>query len=275
MDENLDEDTVAGFGHEWSTFRYERDTQELRDVFASYFSVFDWTALPPDATGFDAGCGTGRWARLVAPRVGHLHCIDASPEALAVARENLGGSKNCSFHHASVEHAPLDDESMDFGYSLGVLHHVPAPEEALRACVRKLKRGAPFLLYLYYALDNRPAPFRALWRVSNELRRRISRLPHPARLAASQAIAGIAYWPLARVARLVEVLGGDPGGIPLAAYRRRSFYVMRTDALDRFGTRLERRFTRAEMHQLMLDAGLVRIRFSEQVPFWTAVGHRA
>jgi 2-polyprenyl-3-methyl-5-hydroxy-6-metoxy-1,4-benzoquinol methylase len=44
---------------------------------------------------------------------------------------------------------------MDFGYSLGVLHHIPDAQKALSDCVKKLKLGAPFLVYLYYSFDNR------------------------------------------------------------------------------------------------------------------------
>jgi hypothetical protein len=47
---------------------------------------------------------------------------------------------------------------------------------------------------------------------------------------------------------------------------------MRTDALDRFGTRLEQRFSRIEIQQMMESAGLERIVFSEKNPFWCAVG---
>ncbi|MCY7329778.1 MAG: class I SAM-dependent methyltransferase, partial [Saprospiraceae bacterium] len=65
----------------------------------------------------------------------------------------------------------LPDGAMDFGYSLGVLHHIPDTRAALAACVRKLKPGAPFLLYLYYAFDNRPWWFKALWRLSDVVRR--------------------------------------------------------------------------------------------------------
>ena len=63
--------------------------------------------------------------------------------------------------------------------------------------------------------------------------------------------------------------------MPLSAYRRASFYTMRTDALDRFGTRLEQRFTRAEIERMMGEAGLTDIHFSDAVPFWTACGRRA
>jgi hypothetical protein len=41
---------------------------------------------------------------------------------------------------------------------------------------------------------------------------------------------------------------------PLAFYRRRSFYVMRTDAFDRFCTRLEQRFTRMQITDMLRAA---------------------
>lgn len=244
-------------------------------MFASYFAIFPWGALPPGAEGFDFGSGSGRWARLVAPRVGHLHCIDASAAALDVARRMLASQPNTSFHLATPETIPLADASMDFGYSLGVLHHVPDTRRAMADCVRKLRPGAPFLVYLYYAFDNRPAWFRAIWRLSDVVRRVVSRLPHPLRAASSHVLAATVYWPLARLARVVEKGGGNAGDLPLAYYRGRSFYVMRTDALDRFGTRLEQRFTRAEIESMMRAAGLVDIRFSEEPPYWCAVGRRA
>ena len=274
-DDNLDRDTVDGFGDEWRRFD-QRDVgeAELAALFDAYFAVFPWAALPAGAVGFDLGCGSGRWARQVAPRVGHLHAIDPAADALAVARRNLAACANVECHLASVDAIPLADDSMDFGYSLGVLHHVPDTGRGLRDCVRKLKPGAPFLLYLYYAFDNRPWWFRQVWRASDVVRRGVSRLPPAARYATSQAIAAGVYWPLARTARVLERLGVDVERVPLAAYRDRSFYVMRNDALDRFGTRLEQRFTRAAMGTLMRDAGLERIRFHDAVPYWTAVGYR-
>ena len=224
--------------------------------------------------GFDLGCGSGRWAVLVAPRVGRLHCIDASEAALAVARQNLAGRTNCELHRASVDAIPLGDGSMDFGYSLGVLHHVPDTAAGLDCCVRKLKPGAPFLVYLYYAFDNRPAWYRLLWRVSDAMRRVISGLPYPFRYATTQLLAAAVYWPLARFARLAERCGFEVGSFPLSYYRTRSYYAMRTDALDRFGTRLEKRFSAAEVRAMMEAAGLERIVFSDAMPFWCAVGFK-
>ena len=273
MAENIDRKVVAGFGDEWSRFdQSELDDVELRQMFDNYFNIFPWESLPNGSVGFDLGCGSGRWAKLVALRVGHLHLIDPS-DAINVARRNLDGYQNCTFHQASVESIPLADESCDFGYSLGVLHHVPETAEGIKACVAKLKTGAPFLVYLYYRFDNKPAWFRGLWSISNAARTMISRLPNGLRYVVSQIIAAVVYFPLARLALLVEKFGINVANLPLSQYRNNSFYTMRTDALDRFGTRLEQRFTKREIREMMEEAGLEDIRFSE-TSFWTAVGYK-
>ena len=172
--ENLDRAVARGFGEEWSTFRQDKDhlsQQQRQEIFDDYFRIFPWHLLPPGGgVGIDIGCGTGRWSMLVAPRVQHLHLLDASAAALDVAKQNLKTANNVSFHAKSVAEIPLPPQSLDFAYSLGVLHHVPDTQAAIEAIAGKLKSGAPFLVYLYYALDNRPAWYRVLWRMSNMAR---------------------------------------------------------------------------------------------------------
>jgi ubiquinone/menaquinone biosynthesis C-methylase UbiE len=273
---NLDEKTVEGFGREWASFdQFAMTAQEQREMFDAYFGIFPFEKLPSNAEGFDLGCGSGRWAQLVADKVGTLHCIDPAADALAVAERRLGRYENVRLHRASVDEIPLADASQDFGYSLGVLHHIPDTEAALACCTRKLKPGAPFLLYLYYRFDNRPAWFRGLWQASDLVRRPISRAPFAVRKAVTDAIALSVYWPLARFSRLLEKNGRNVSSFPLSSYRDRSFYTMRTDALDRFGTRLEQRFTRAEIEKMMKTAGLQNIEFKPSEPFWVALGWKA
>lgn len=274
LDENVDHGTVTGFGDEWVRFdQADLSEQERKDLFDRYFGIFPWKDLPAHAEGFDLGCGSGRWAQLVAPRVGRLHCIDPSV-ALDVARRNLAPYDNCVFHEATVDAIPLDDASMDFGYSVGVLHHVPDTQAGIEACVSKLKHGAPFLIYLYYAFDNRPWWFRTIWRISDALRRIVSKLPHGLRYWSSQVLALVVYFPLARLSWLLEKFGIDVRNFPLSTYRNLSFYTMRTDALDRFGTRLEQRFSRKQIRTMMEKAGLERVEFSDGEPYWCAVGYR-
>jgi SAM-dependent methyltransferase len=270
--QNVDERTVRGFGQEWAAFDQTAEPGELDRVFGEYFALFPWDQLPAGAVGFDLGCGSGRWAARVAPRVGHLHCVDASAEALAVARQTVGDAANVTFHHASVGD-PLPAAPFDFGYSLGVLHHVPDTARAIRACADLLKPGAPFLLYLYYALEDRPVWFRALWKASDLGRRGISRMPFRIRRRVTDAIAVSVYLPLARVARAAEGVGAQVEHWPLSAYRDRTLYAMRTDALDRFGTRLEQRFTRDQIARMLADAGFVDPVFADS-PKWVVVSRK-
>lgn len=273
---NLDAKTVEGFGYEWTRFDQSGlETEELTRIFEGYFRIFPWDQVGPDSIGFDLGCGSGRWAKLVAPRVRLLHCIDASAQALAVARRTLAGQTNCILHHAPVDQMPIPNGTMDFGYSLGVLHHVPDTLAGIRACVDKLKPGAPFLLYLYYAFDNRPGWFRAIWRLTDIVRKITSRLPYRAKYALSQIIAALIYFPLARMSRGLEELGVPVASFPLSAYRTLSFYTMRTDAFDRFATRLEKRFTAPQIQTMMLAAGLERVAFNDRENHWCALGYKA
>lgn len=275
MQTNIDTKTVEDFGNEWSHFDQSTlSAQELQENFDRYFHIFPWQQLPKAARGFDLGCGSGRWAKLVAARVAHLTCIDASSAALEVAKRNLANQSNCEFIHASVDSIPLPDNSMDFCYSLGVLHHVPDTAAGIKACAQKLKPGAPFLLYLYYAFDNRPLWFRMIWQASDLLRRIISKLPFALKNLVAQLIALFVYLPLARLALVLEKTGRNVDVLPLSVYRTCSFYTMRTDALDRFGTRLEQRFTAAQIRAMMSEAGLEDISFSAAAPYWVAVGYK-
>ena len=221
----------------------------------------------------DLGCGSGRWAKHIAPNVGQLHLIDPS-SAIDVAKINLHSYKNCIFHKTSVDSINLDNESMDFGYSLGVLHHVPDTNDAIQSCVNKLKKGAPFLLYLYYNFENKPEWYRIIWNFSEIVRKFISKTPHNIRYFLSQLIAVFIYLPFSKFALFLEKFGFNVNNLPLSAYRKYSFYTIRTDSLDRFGTQLEQRFSKLEIKKMMENSGLENIKFNEDEPFWCAIGYK-
>ena len=271
---NIDKKTVESFGDEWSRFdQLGMSDDEALKRFNEYFAVFPWAAISPDAEGFDMGCGSGRWARFVAPKIGKLHCIDPS-NALEVAQVNLSAHENVSFHKASLDSECLLPNSQDFGYSLGVLHHVPDTAAAIRSCVDLLKPGAPLLLYLYYSFENRPWWFNAIWRVSDLARQIIYRLPPIPKHIITDVIAILVYVPLTTFSSLMERLGFNVASFPLSYYRKFSFYSMRTDARDRFGTPLEQRFSRKQILEMMKAAGLVDVRFSDAEPHWCVVGSK-
>jgi len=271
---NIDNKIVSSFGDEWTRYDQSGMTEaEAMKAFQEYFTVFPWSDLPKDPEGFDMGCGSGRWAKFVAPRVGKLNCIDPS-SAIEIARKNLGKWDNVSFFKASLDDSVLAPSSQDFGYSLGVVHHVPDTAAAIQSCVDLLKQGAPLLLYVYYAFENRPLWFRYIWRISDYFRRLIARLPHRTKFFLTDLIAILVYWPLSRFALVAERVGIDAYNFPLYYYRNRSLYTLRTDSRDRFGTSLESRFTKEQLTHMMTEAGLENIIFSDSAPFWCVVGRK-
>lgn len=273
---NVDENVVKDFGLEWKHYNQgPLDKAELGAIWNSYFSIFPWDSISENAEGFDLGCGSGRWASLVAPRVGRLHCIDPSVDALNSSKKMLSQQVNCSFHQSSVSDIPLPNNSMDFGYSLGVLHHVPDTQDGVSSCVRKLKSGAPFLLYLCYSLDNKPRWFYKLWKFTDFFRRFISKLPFSLKLVLTYIISILVYFPLSRVSYVLEKHGVNVSNIPLSTYKDKSLYTMRTDALDRFGTKLEKRFSKSEILKMMKNSGLVNMKISKSAPYWCVVGYKS
>jgi SAM-dependent methyltransferase len=80
----------------------------------------------------DVGCGTGRFARALAPRVDHVDAIDRSPQTLALARERSRGVPNISYTDADLFDFEADPRGYDFISLIAVLHHIDLEQAASR-----------------------------------------------------------------------------------------------------------------------------------------------
>ncbi len=273
---NIDKKTVEDFGEEWNKYNQSSiPDEDLKKSWNQYFYMFSFEELSNDSEGFDMGCGSGRWAKFVANKVHLLNCIDPSEKALNVAKRNLSNFSNIRYFNASVNDNILKENSQDFGYCLGVLHHIPDTLEGIKACAKLLKKDAPFLLYLYYNFENRSFFFKLICRLSDFIRKIISSLSPTTKIFITSIIAYLIYYPLARFASVSEKLGIDVSNFLLSDYRNKSFYFMRTDALDRFGTRLEKRFSKDEIQRMLQEAGFRDIRFSKNMPFWVSISRKS
>ncbi len=274
-DANVDARTVTSFGEEWTKFSgFTED--EIERIGAEYFDVVDESMLDRDSYVLDLGCGSGRWSRYVARRCRFVEAVDPST-AVVAAQGQVRDLRNVRVTQASVGTLPFEDGVFDFILCLGALHHIPDTARALKAAAEKLRPGGWILLYVYYALDNRDVAYRLLFRMSDLVRRAISRLPGGLKRVACDGIAAAVYLPLVTVARGIGLVFGPATAekVPLHYYADKSWHVIRNDALDRFGTPLEQRFTRAEIAEMMTDCGLVDLRFSDRMPCWHVVGRRA
>ena len=272
--ENIDEKVVSDFGNEWLHFDQKNlSDHESKEIFHKYFSLLDLEENKSLGSVVDFGCGSGRWAYHLSDYCEQLIAIDPS-SAVISAESLLKDCRNVEVRNISIENFSLIDGEYDFGYSLGVLHHIPNTEAAMASCVKKIRSGGKFLVYLYYAFDNRPIWFRLIWKCTELVRLGISPLPFSVKVKITNCIALFVYWPAARISKFLQKYGLNVENIPLSAYKDCSFFTMRTDALDRFGTKLEQRFSKAEIQKMMESAGLENIKFREGpgAPYWVAIG---
>ena len=266
---NKSKKTIQSFGDEWTKFDQSTlDKNELDTITARYFDILPDKCFNKKTIGFDLGCGSGRFSLYLVDKVKTLHCIEPS-SAIEIAKKKLSKYNNCIFHNVSVYNMRIPNNSMDFGISLGVLHHVDDTLKGLKNCNKILKSGAPFLIYLYYAFDNKPFWFRLIWKISNLIRLLISSMPKQIKFILSEIIALLIYLPLARLSKFIEkYFKINVDNVPLSAYRNLSYYTMRTDSLDRFGTKIEKRFTKKQIIQMLTEAGFTDFKFSSEIPFW-------
>ena len=251
MDDNLDPQVTRGFGEEWSTFRQDKSSlphQQRTKIFDDYFRIFPWHLLPAGGgVGIDVGCGTGRWSMLVAPRVAHLHLLDASPEALAVARENLQLRKKRELPRQQRGRDPAAAELSRFRLFARRSASRPGYPGRDRRHRREAQAGRAVFGLPLLRVRQPSGLVSAFWRWQTLAVLLISRLPHPLRLSRQPdrlRRSSTGRWRARR-----DFFSARPSCIACrsSCYADKSFYVMRTDAYDRFCTRLEKRFTRSEI----------------------------
>ena len=271
---NIDQKVVDEFGEEWLKF-YEHDDDLVQKGGEEYFDILNGKMINSKTYLLDVGCGTGRWTKYLAPKVSFIEAVDPS-NAIFAADKLLANIENVRLSKASIETLPFADNTFDFVMSIGVLHHIPDTKKALNDCVKKVKKGGYFFVYLYYSLDRRGPFYKSLFQLSNLLRLGVSKLPGKVKHFICDVLAIIFYMPFILIGRLFNFLGLKDLAkrMPLHGYQNRSFFMIRNDALDRFGTRLEQRFSAKEIIEMMVDAGLTDIVISDGIPYYHAVGKK-
>jgi SAM-dependent methyltransferase len=136
---------AASFGRQWN--RYDVARPEEDDA---TFRVK--TGVSPGDLAcrlvLDAGCGGGRYARLIGSCGARVVGVDLS-EAVAKARALCAGMSDVIIVQADLLDLPLLDRAFDFVYSIGVLHHSPDPRRAFAQIASKVKPGGQLAVWLY------------------------------------------------------------------------------------------------------------------------------
>ena len=110
--------------------------------------------------------------------------------------------------------------------------------------------------------------------MNDYIRKSIFISPKPIKHFLAALIALLVYFPLSRSAYILEKMGLNVENIPLADYRKKPFYQCKNDSLDRFGTRLEQRYSKSQITEMLTKAGCKGVEFSPNTPFWCCIAFK-
>lgn len=258
-----DEMYAASFGYEWCHFK-KTQLDSFTGTTISRDRWIDITGLQPeDLKGkvvVEAGCGAGRFLEVVAPHAKQAIGIDLSA-AVEAARDNLlSRFKSISIVQADLNHLPLRNGSVDFIYSIGVLHHIPDTEGGIRSLVSRLKPGGEITVWLYGPRALSPLPLPAdVYRFVGSRMRRSSLLS----FLKSYVPFALRTHRLPGLGRVMKYLLPAPEypRLPIPSHLRLEWSIL--DAFDRFATRIEKHFTEENLRAILNRAGLVNIKMGK------------
>ena len=139
------ESYAASFGRQWNRYDVARPEED-----EATFLVKTGVS-PHDLAGqlvLDAGCGGGRYARLLGTQGARVIAADLS-SAVAKAYELCASLHNVLVLQADLLDLPLAERAFDLVYSIGVLHHTPDPRRAFHEIARRVKPGGRLAVWLY------------------------------------------------------------------------------------------------------------------------------
>lgn len=243
--------TADSFSYEWERFGGLRD--EWKRNFVDYMRPHAPESLAGRSL-LDVGAGSGRHSFHAARAGAQVTAVDLGA-SIDVARRNL--PRSVLTVQADAEALPFELESFDIVMSIGVLHHLPDTERALRSITRYAKPGGHVHIYLYWVPER--DWHRRVLRMVTAVRRVTTALPHRVLHALCYPLAAVLqvsvvapYRALRRRPRTAKAAAA----LPLKTYADYPFSVLVNDQFDRFSAPLERRFTEDEVRSAMEAAGL-------------------
>jgi SAM-dependent methyltransferase len=247
------------FAYEWSKFDKiipEYEIQFLKWVYPLKKEDFK------DKIILDAGCGIGRnshWPLKYGAK--KIAAFDFDRRTVAVARRNLSAFSNVEVKEESIYNINYNDE-FDIVFSIGVIHHLERPRDAILKLVQALKKGGLLLIWVYAREGNE-----RLIKFINPLRKILSQLPPFATNIISYLFAVPLFFYLKLIPRR------HPYFKQLAGFK---FWHIRSIVLDQLLPKIANYWRKEEALGLLEDKGLKNIQiYPVNNNSWTVIGIKA
>ena len=264
---------IHSFGDEWNRFDQNKylTSSERKSQFLRYFNTPHFKKLKSlkAIKAIDVGAGSGRWSEEIFNylNIKELTLVEPS-ECFNQLKRIFNKKNNVKYIKNSIEDLldkyPSIKDSYNLVYCLGVLHHTDSIEKNFSKICNLLESDGIIYCYLYYNFDNKNLIYKLIFSLTILPRIIISRLPNNFKNFICDLIAVLIYLPLVNLAKIFP----ENKNIPLNGYIDRSFFSIRTDSRDRFGTKVEKRISKKKIKELCKANNLYEVYFSEKHPYW-------
>ena len=249
---NLKRRTSDSFGFEWATF--SEIVKEYETNFLSYISPIE-ASFFKDKLVLDAGCGAGRHAYYATKFGAEVVAMDLS-KAVEAAYKNTRQFSKVHVVQADIYSLPFR-EGFDYIFCIGVLHHLPAPQQAFEKLVGLLKPKSLISIWIYGRKHN----FLAI-HIYEPIRKFTTRIPHKALYylcylpAAIMGVFNILY----KAFNSFSLTKHFAGLIPFKYYSHFPFRTKLNDSFDVFSAPSAKYYTEQQIRDWFEAAGLKDIK---------------
>jgi len=221
----------------------------------------------------DFGCGMGRFAEIaLSMNPQKLFLIDYS-DAVWVALDNLHGDERVDAHRESIlDLVSIPDESVDYGYCIGVLQHTPDSAKAMEVIFRKIRPGGQLAIWAYQRTWTT-----YIRRSKHLMRFLVRRLPPSAVLRIMPG--WVAFWlPISSFLRRIRLsslskllpVADYTNELPLNRAQIREWAIL--DTFDNWTPEYDSPVTREDVENCFARSGIAfRLEWNEAVPGIAAV----
>ena len=259
---NIPAGTVDDFSEQWTKYFHNEgwfaSEELLADVLAPLVSLDELAGCAVA----EIGCGNGRFLPTFAKHARQVYGIEPG-DGVENARSFCKAVKNVEVIRADVYALP-HIEPLDHAFSIGVVHHLPDPDLAMKNIVGLVKPGGRVTIWVYGHEGNE-----LYLKTFGAVRTVTTKIPHAALHAFSTALVPPlrAYIAACRVAPL-----------PMREYMRTvlrplDWKNLRVNIYDQLNPRIAFYWTHDEVKSLMERAGLVDVQLHHRHGYsWTATG---
>lgn len=156
--------TAESFAYEWNNIYQENDFE--KNNFLHFLHPYIKERDLTEKIALDIGCGSGRFTKQAALCGAKISFGTDLGESVELAYKLTKNLENVCIVQADIYAMPFE-QTFDLAFSIGVLHHLPKPQEGFSRLPKILKTSGNILIWVYNRRNNKRAlyfyePLRAI-----------------------------------------------------------------------------------------------------------------